>query len=1630
MKSLEVIIPAKNEEKTLPILVKRINKHLTDARINYGIIIAVDKSTDSTLEVAHNLSKNFPVRVLEKKSEPGKGYSLLQASAMSDSEYIAFIDADLQYPPEALPEMFKRITENKVGVVVAHRKTFKSNNLARKLGSRINYFLFGKLLLGLNCDIQSGLKIYRKEVYNHIDKSLVTPWTFDIPLLHSAKELGYSIVNVNIDFEDRSSDVSKVSFVKTAFSIAKCAIKTRIKTSPIYHHENGSITYNKKNYHTHTELPHDKSALSTFSRKQKFAIYTVFGLFVLGIISNFLLTVQIIVAILSFIYFADVLFSLFIITKSLHFPPEITFVEKDINALDEDKLPVYTVLCPLYKEASVIGQFVGNMKSIAWPKNKLEVLLLLEENDQETLEAAEKLDLPEYIRTVVVPHSMPKTKPKACNYGLRVATGEYVVIYDAEDKPDPQQLRKAYLAFKRLPNNVSCVQAKLNYYNHRHNLLTRLFTSEYSLWFDIVLPGLQSINTTIPLGGTSNHFKTDILRKLHGWDPFNVTEDCDLGARLFKEGYKTSIIESTTLEEANSDLKNWVRQRSRWLKGYMQTYFVHMRGARQFFKTHNWHAVIFQLIIGLRIYFILINPILWAMTVAYFAFYNQVGLYIEALYPAPIFYMAGFSFVFGNFMYLYNYMIGCAKKGHWELIKYVYLIPFYWALTSFAAVMAFYQLIFKPHHWEKTHHGLHLAIDRKKTRISFRLPKVYFPAISFPKINVPSVNLPKFDFPYIQFPKVGKNTLKTTRTTQGTINIKTKNFDDFYLNISAKGLINKITTKFRDLLPKQKKSSDSINLLINYERNLKDSPQIKKFVLNQLEKLIDSIGVEKTSGGILIIATGFVSIVNYIYNAFLSRAVSIEEFGLISLASSILFLISVPYGALNNTVAHKAAFLYGKYKITVGNFWTSIRKKAILIGIVILGVWYLAIPSLSNFFNIESTLPLLLLSPIWVLGIASACDYGFLSGNLKFRVLAIMLSMEAVLRLAFAWAFINYGYSQLVYLAIPGSMFLTLLIGWYFAKKLSLTGKKSESKEAKAFPLKFYGSSALIKFSEISYLTADLLLVKHFMNPTQAGAYALIALAGKMIIFIGGMFGQFMIPIISKHIGSGSNSKKAFSKLFFSSTLASTIAYFAIGLFGYYTTPLLFGSKITPIAYLLPLYGLGMLGFSMASTIISYNQVRGKLSFPILSLFITVGQIVLISLFHADLNTVVMVMAITGVAGFNIVAIYHLASEYFEQRARDDSSITESDKTTRILIYNWRDTKHVWAGGAEIYLQELSKRLIGRGYDITLFCGNDKKCSRTDTIDGVKIIRRGGFYTVYIWGFIYYILFLRKKVDLIIDSENGIPFFTPLYANKPIIGLVHHVHQDVFRNSLSKPLAAFAMFLESYLMPLIYRNKKMITVSNSSKMAMEKIGLGKRRKIEIVHPGVELTKFKKSKKSKNPTILYLGRLKPYKSIDTAIKAMAQVLKEYPKAKLKIAGFGESVHQLKEVVRKMKITDQVKFLGRVSEKEKVKLLGESWMLVYPSMMEGWGISAIEANASGTPVIAANVPGLRDSVRNPHTGFLFEYNNHQELAGRINLVISDDVLRKRLEDSSITWSKDFSWEISTENLIKIIERQYEK
>ncbi|MDP3685547.1 MAG: glycosyltransferase, partial [bacterium] len=733
MNGVSIVIPTLNEEENIRELFARLDAALVKHALPYEVIVIDDHSTDATRDTLTNLSQRYPITVYLKRGQRGKAQSLLEGFTRATHDVVAILDADLQYPPEAIPDMVGKLREG-YDIVVANRRVHR-DSFGRKLVSRTFAFIV-RTMHGFTCDVQAGLKVFRRKILAEMTLR-PTPWTFDLEFLVKARNNGYVIGNVDIVFENRRAGISKVRFLGTAAEIGIHTLALRFKRHRPFHIHpedrssmmGAGIAYRRRRFVTHTTLAHEASALQTLVTWQKIALAGFLGGVVVGFLVAPLPTAVILVAIMSAIYFFDMLFNLFLVRKSLLAPPEIHSTPKELSAINDDLLPVYSILCPLYQEAAVLPQFRQAIEQLDWPKDKLDVLLLLEEDDQETLAAVRAAEWPAYVRHIIVPQSFPKTKPKACNYGLALlARGTYVVIYDAEDIPEPLQLKKAYLAFQRVPENVKCLQAKLNYYNPTQNLLTKLFAAEYALWFDVLLPGMHALNTAIPLGGTSNHFRVEDLRALEGWDPFNVTEDCDLGTRLFRRGYRTAVIDSVTLEEASSRLWGWLKQRSRWLKGYIQTYLVHMRNPLAFVRAHGVHALAFQFIVGGKVAFMLLNPFLWLATIAYFALNALVGPTIEALYPGPVFGMAVTSLIIGNFLHLYYTMIGCARRGQWWAIKYVFLVPFYWLLASLGAYLAVVQLLFKPHYWEKTRHGLHLprpedAVRSSLVATSAELPK-------------------------------------------------------------------------------------------------------------------------------------------------------------------------------------------------------------------------------------------------------------------------------------------------------------------------------------------------------------------------------------------------------------------------------------------------------------------------------------------------------------------------------------------------------------------------------------------------------------------------------------------------------------------------------------------------------------------------------------------------------------------------------------------------------------------------------------------------------------------------------------------------------------------------------------------
>lgn len=472
----------------------------------------------------------------------------------------------------------------------------------------------------------------------------------------------------------------------------------------------------------------EESAHQVLARSQKAMLITIPILAAAAFATEFQLTFIVLFSIINAVYFILNPIKFYISLKSLGWQSKVpNKSSSNRDDMNDGELPTYTVLVPVYHESQVLLQVMKNIYKTDYPKSKLEAKILIEEKDKETLQEAKRIGLfgrtpqrneketnesdiefLEIFEPVIIPKADITTKPRACNYGLIRANGDYCVIYDAEDNPDPDQLRKAANTFSRSDDDIVCLQSRLNFYNANENLLTRFFSIEYTYWYNYYLEGLDQVNAPIPLGGTSNHFRTKQLRDLGSWDPYNVTEDADLGIRISRSNLKTEMMDSQTYEEAPVKVTSWIKQRSRWYKGHLQTYLVHMRHPTKLKEDMGWKRfLLFQTTFGAAIFMALINPILWLFTLITVIFPRT----FDYLYFFPIQQICIFNLIVGNITFILMYFIACLKEKKYSYTLLSFLTPAYWILISIGAWRGLIQLITRPFQWEKTEHGVSKAFS-------------------------------------------------------------------------------------------------------------------------------------------------------------------------------------------------------------------------------------------------------------------------------------------------------------------------------------------------------------------------------------------------------------------------------------------------------------------------------------------------------------------------------------------------------------------------------------------------------------------------------------------------------------------------------------------------------------------------------------------------------------------------------------------------------------------------------------------------------------------------------------------------------------------------------------------------------
>ncbi len=453
------------------------------------------------------------------------------------------------------------------------------------------------------------------------------------------------------------------------------------------------------------------SARWRFSEGQSWIAVLLLAVAVAGVAFLPFIAVWIIASVVSGAFFLSV-----IILRILCLFPQLKVQRQRPARLSDEDLPAYSVLVPLFRETSVLSQLLGALNSLDYPPEKLDIKLILEETDILMQRAVAGIRLPRQFETIVVPAGSPQTKPRALNYALQFARGRLVTIFDAEDIPEPDQLRKAAERFAVAPSDLACLQAQLTFFNPNENWLTRQFSIEYAVLFGVMLPVLANHRLPLPLGGTSNHFRMAALQQVGAWDPHNVTEDADLGLRLARFGFDIETLDSRTYEEAMTQSLNWLRQRARWMKGFLLTWLVHMRNPKRFAGEVGpagfWTAQAMTLGVFASA---LLHPFCLIGSVA---LYLVGAVEVEGQRGTPLA-LAGVNllvFVAGYGVTIVLAARTLARRGISGWYLPLATMPFYWLLMSIAAWYGLWQFVTAPFYWNKTEHGLSSFQRQKRKR--------------------------------------------------------------------------------------------------------------------------------------------------------------------------------------------------------------------------------------------------------------------------------------------------------------------------------------------------------------------------------------------------------------------------------------------------------------------------------------------------------------------------------------------------------------------------------------------------------------------------------------------------------------------------------------------------------------------------------------------------------------------------------------------------------------------------------------------------------------------------------------------------------------------------------------------------
>jgi cellulose synthase/poly-beta-1,6-N-acetylglucosamine synthase-like glycosyltransferase len=706
---VSVIVPCANDHKWLPGCLDRVEEALRGTEFSYEILVVDDRSRDGTAAYVRSQEGSRPVRFVEKKGQKGRAISIKEGLDAATGGLVVLLDPDLRCPPGAFVEMLRMLKQN--DVVVANREVYPF--FAYAVFSRAYRWLVGRLLLTVEADVRSGLKMFKRSLMSamrfapEFDPRL----GFDAFLLYHAKRAGWVVNVVSVAYTRpmfhhgvRGAITSRASLVAGAltlrfYHLSRWMFPFLYPPQPQEYFEAGFTNINDYLF-----LAPEQSAKGHLTREVYLLIfYTLliiaawFALIELATGKSFAWSFFFHIAIIQFILIA---FKFYVVWITFQLPPQ---PPRMLTPDEMGGLPMISVILPVYKEKEIIPQLCARMSEMHYPPDKLDMIFIFEEGDDETIQAFLDHEKPAHFKGLVSPDVKPKTKPKALNVALRETKGDLLVIFDAETLPDPDQFLKVVSAFRNDPT-LDYIHCRIDVYNSDMNAITKLYAAEFAFFYNFFLPGLATVHSPTPISGHSVYFRREQLIKVGGWDAYNLAEDCDIGIRMFRKGYKNAtVLDSYSWEQSTTNVRDWLKQRTRWMQGFVQTSMVNLRYPALLWKDLGGlrNMLMFMFHVPGGVFLNGINLVQWCM-LGFWYFTRDPQ--IQTIFTDVLLYLSVTSFFVANVAFTYFNLVGLFWRRYFSIVPYALFSFLYWLLLSYATLRAILRFFRQESTWDKTYH--------------------------------------------------------------------------------------------------------------------------------------------------------------------------------------------------------------------------------------------------------------------------------------------------------------------------------------------------------------------------------------------------------------------------------------------------------------------------------------------------------------------------------------------------------------------------------------------------------------------------------------------------------------------------------------------------------------------------------------------------------------------------------------------------------------------------------------------------------------------------------------------------------------------------------------------------------------